>query len=362
MNTGNTPVVATITVTPAANSCSGAAQTFTITVKPKATVSGYSDQVVCAGSPTAAINFTSNIPGATFAWINDNSATGFAASGTGAIPAITALNAGTTPEVSNITVRPSFDGCVGDLQNFSVTVNPVPALTSGADAGRVCSGTAFNYTPAANIAGTTFGWSRAAVTGISNAAATGTGNPAEVLVNTTGQPVEVTYVYTLTASGCTSTAYNVKVTVDPSATLSSATTAPAICHNSLFSYIPESATPGTVFSWTRAADAYNPAASGTGNPLETLQNTGTSPITVTYAYTLTANGCTGAVQNVQVVVNPVPADDFTGNGPQCLNGNNFQFVLNPNTSAATYAWISETALPPAVPIRRIVILWTALIP
>lgn len=338
VNAGSTPIVATIVVTPAANSCSGTAQTFTITVKPQATVSGYSAQAVCAGSPTTAVNFTSNIPEATFAWVNDNSATGIAASGTGAIPSITALNAGTTPEVSNITVRPAFDGCIGSLQNFIITVNPVPVLTSGTDGGDVCSGTLFNYTPTGNIAGTTFSWSRAAVTGISNAAATGTGNPAEMLINTTGQAVVVTYIYTLAASGCTSTAYNVQVTVNPAATLSSTTTPPAICHNSLFSYNPESVTPGTVFNWTRAADAYNPAASGTGNPLEALQNTGTLPITVTYDYTLTANGCTGAVQHVQVTVNPVPTDDFTSNGPQCLNGNNFLFTLDPDTGAATYAW------------------------
>ncbi|MFN8303116.1 MAG: choice-of-anchor D domain-containing protein [Saprospiraceae bacterium] len=46
-NTGTTPVVATITVTPVANGCTGASQTFTITVNPTPTVADPADQVVC---------------------------------------------------------------------------------------------------------------------------------------------------------------------------------------------------------------------------------------------------------------------------------------------------------------------------
>src|SRR4029079_3374729 len=61
----------------------------------------------------------------------------------------------------------------------------------------------------------TFAWSRAVVTGISNAAASGTGNINETLVNTTTSPVTVTYVYTLTTSGCTPNTQNVVVTVNP---------------------------------------------------------------------------------------------------------------------------------------------------
>ena len=90
------------------------------------------------------------------------------------------------------------------------------------------SGTAFTYTATSTTAGTTFAWSRAAVTGISNAAGTGTGNINESLVNTTTSPVNVTYVYTLTANGCTNT-QNVVVTVgvDGSIVSPAVTTQPA---------------------------------------------------------------------------------------------------------------------------------------
>ena len=45
-------------------------------------------------------------------------------------------------------------------------------------------------------------------------------------------------------------------------------------------------------------------ANGTGDISETLINTTSSPVNVTYVYTLTANGCTNT-QNIVVTVNPV---------------------------------------------------------
>ncbi|GAB3705280.1 hypothetical protein GCM10027592_37570 [Spirosoma flavus] len=72
----------------------------------------------------------------------------------------------------------------------------------------LCSGTPFSYTATANNTGVTFRWRRAAVSGISNASATG--NSArinETLVNTASEPITVQYSFTLTAPStqCTPT-------------------------------------------------------------------------------------------------------------------------------------------------------------
>jgi hypothetical protein len=76
----------------------------------------------------------------------------------------------------------------------------------------------FNYTASSTTAGTSFGWTRAAVPGISNVAASGTGNISETLINSTSSSIPVTYVYTLAAGGCTNT-QNLVVTVNPAATV-----------------------------------------------------------------------------------------------------------------------------------------------
>ncbi len=113
VNTGTAAATATVTVTPVANGCTGAAKTFTITVNPTADVVSLTDQAVCAGQTTAAVTFTGNVAGSTFTWVNNNTSTGIPASGTGTVPAVTGLNAGNTPSVSTIRVTPVAAGCAG---------------------------------------------------------------------------------------------------------------------------------------------------------------------------------------------------------------------------------------------------------
>ncbi len=89
----------------------------------------------------------------------------------------------------------------------------VPVLSSNLSA-TATSATAFTYNPTSTTPGTTFTWSRAAASGIGNTSASGTGMISENLLNTTSLPVNVTYVYTLTANGCTNT-QDVVVIVNP---------------------------------------------------------------------------------------------------------------------------------------------------
>ena len=111
------------------------------------------------------------------------------------------------------TVTQTINGCNSAAGSGTAAPKPVPQL-SGSLIETVNSGTLFNYTPQSAIGGTTFTWSRAAVAGISNSAANGTGNISETLVNTGTTPVNVTYVYTMTAGDCVNT-QDVVVTVLP---------------------------------------------------------------------------------------------------------------------------------------------------
>lgn len=81
----------------------------------------------------------------------------------------------------------------------------------------VCSGESFQLEPQFDQSGVLFTWSRAEVTGISNAAASGAGPYlAEQLINTTAAPISVVYSLSLTTpSGC-STTMDVPVEVNPS--------------------------------------------------------------------------------------------------------------------------------------------------
>ncbi len=128
---------------------------------------------------------------------------------TGATTAsITVTTAGT------YTVTQTVNGCTSPSGSGVAAPNPTPVLTSSLTSS-VTSGVLFIYTPVSTVSGTSFTWNRAAVTGISNVAASGSASIAETLVNITTSPVNVTYVYTLIANGCTNT-QNVVVTVNPS--------------------------------------------------------------------------------------------------------------------------------------------------
>lgn len=126
VNSGTTNAVATITVTPTANSCTGSPQQFTITVKPTPTVSDPPDQNYCPGATTSAVNFTGTVTGTTFAWTNNNTSIGLGASGSGNLPSFITVNSGNSNAVATITVTPTANSCSGTPQVFTITVNPQP--------------------------------------------------------------------------------------------------------------------------------------------------------------------------------------------------------------------------------------------
>ncbi len=299
---------------------------------------------ICSGT---AFNYVplSNTTGTTFAWTRAvvTGISNAAASGTGN-PAETLVN--TTANPVNVTYSYVLSAAnTGSSSPYSVvvTVNPSPSLGSSLTPAAICSGTAFSYTPTSLTTGATFTWTRAAVTGISNIAGSGTGNPNETLTNTTATPINVTYNYTVTAGGCVNpNVFSVVVTVNLcscSQAMNSSLAPPAICSGTAFNYTPTSTMANTTFAWARAAitGISNAAASGTGNPNETLTNTTAAVINVTYVYSLTLSGCTNTY-SVVVPVNPIPTLNSTLTPASICSGSVFSYTPTSATTGATFAW------------------------
>ena len=148
---------------------------------------------------------------------------------------ITVISAGT------YTVTQTVNGCMSPANSGVAAPKPIPVLSSNLS-GTATSGVAFSYTATSTTGGTTFAWSRAAVTGISNTATSGTGNINETLINTTTSPVNVTYVYTLTANGCVNN-QNVVVTVNPVSTVN------CLINGSIASSFTSTSIPAGRFIW-----------------------------------------------------------------------------------------------------------------
>ncbi|OYY23185.1 MAG: hypothetical protein B7Y69_04935, partial [Sphingobacteriia bacterium 35-40-8] len=350
VSTNNILNTAVYTVTPTTGACPGAPFQLTVPVNPTPSLPAQST-TVCSGN-TFTLSATPVPTGTTYTWaapvVSPAGAISGATAQTIGVSSISAILTNTTTSSAQTvyTIIPSAGGCAGTSFPVTITVNPATVLNSTTTPTAICSNTVFNYTPTSTTPGTTFNWTRAVVAGISNAAASGTGNPAETLINTGSTAVSVVYAYTLsTASGCISST-NVTVVVNPSPTLSSTLTPTAICSGATFSYTPTSAVVGATFSWTRAAvtGISNAAASGTSNPSETLINTTQSAITVGYVYIITnpLSGCSSS-QTVSVVINPIPviANQTLTN---CA-GTSFTFTPTGIPTGTTFTWSVPVSAP-----------------
>jgi gliding motility-associated-like protein len=239
-------------------------------------------------------------------------------------------------------VQGSNGGCVSTTRTkVDVTVNPTPAITSAAT-GSICSGNALNYAITADLPGTTFTWSRAAITGISNAAATNqtTNTITETLINTTGTNINVTYVIVPRLNNCDGAPFNYVVTVYPVATVTSSPTA-VTCSGASPNYTITFNTTGTIVSWSRAAVAgiSNAAVSGqiSNTVQEALVNTTIAPIDVTYVFTYSTANCAGSTFTLTLTVNPKVDITSAKTGVAC--GNTPQnYTITSQVPTAVYTW------------------------
>jgi gliding motility-associated-like protein len=343
INTTSSAVNVVYNITPSASGCSGTAFNYTVSVNPSPTISSVSSGTICSGV-NQSYTITSATAGASFNWSRAivTGITEAAVSGQTSNPIAESLTNTTTSTVHAIyQITATAAGCTGPTFSYDLSVKPLPSVTSSAT-GTICSNVSQSYSISASIAGSTYNWSRATVSGISNGSVSSqTSNPiTESLINTTTNPVIVIYNITPTANGCTGSSLNYAVTVNPTPTINSVTTG-AICSNTAQNYNITSTVSGTSYSWSRAVvtGISNTAVSGqTTNPItESLQNTGASSVNVTYIITPTANGCAGSNFNYIVSVNPTPSITSATTGTVCSNVAQ-NYLITSSTTGTTYTW------------------------
>ena len=199
-----------------------------------------------------------------------------------------------------------------------ITFTIAPSLSSTLTPTAICSGTAFTYTPASGTNNATFTWTRPAVTGISNAAVTTpqSGNPNEVLINTTANPVSVVYVYTISAGTCTNT-QNVTVVVNP------APATPTITQSGMV--LTSSATTGN--QWYLNGNSITGAV---------YQNDTATQIGI-YTVVVTANGCTSAASAGTNILTIGIAEELSTNSISIYpNPSEGQFTVSFAAAKQTY--------------------------
>ena len=277
-------------------SCGVGRDTINVTVNPALTMTAPAAITQCTGTTVTVPAFASNPAGATYTWTNNTTSIGLAASGTGNIAGFTATNAGASPVSATITVTPTL-GCAGTPITFTITINPLPAVTVNSPT--ICAGTTASLI--ANGA-TTYTWSAgAASTGVNTADAT--------------PPATTTYTVTGTALGCTNTAVST-VTVNNNIVVT--VNSPTICAGQT---VTLTAAGGAAYTWSAGATV-------TGITTADV----TPAVTTTYTVTGTLLGCSGtAVATVTVSATL----NVTVNSPTICAG---QTATLTAAGGTTYTW------------------------
>ncbi|REG88497.1 beta strand repeat-containing protein [Algoriphagus antarcticus] len=357
INTTANPVSVVYSYTTTANGCSNT-QNVTVSVSPRPVVSNRT-AAICSGSeftispangsPTSA---TIVPTGTTYTWtvVDNPNVTGDLARGTPPTNiSQTLVNTSAVIQTVTYTITPSVGGCTGPSFTATVTVNPTPILSSATAVTR-CTNLSTSYTAISTTPSTTFSWTRAVAAGISNGAGSGASATAnENLINTTANPVNVVYVYTLTANGCSNT-QNVTVTVNPRPAITPITQ--AICSGETFTVSPVNGAndivpAGTTFTWTVAPNGSVTGETNQATPQanisQLLTNSTTSVQTVVYTVTPTSGSCAGTPFTVTITVKPTPTVNAVSNQTLCngLNTNAVNFTGNA-VAGKVYTWTNDT--------------------
>jgi hypothetical protein len=235
---------------------------------------------------------------------------------------------------------PAYPGC---RTATDFVINPKSTLSSSLTPPARCSGTSGTYIATSTTPETTFSWSRAAVAGISNAAASGSGNTiTETLINTTSNPVTVVYAITLTApppGNCPNT-QNVTVTINPTPVVTNANTK-SICSGSSTN-INLTANTASSFSWTigTITGGITGASAGSGSTINQVLTNPNSSVSGTVQYIITPTSttgfCTGNPYTITVTVNPIPT--VTVFADYCAIPGKVRLTATAIPAGATFLW------------------------
>lgn len=367
-NSGSSAVTGNFIVTPsytnAGQTCTGAPQAFSITVNPTPTVNSSSNQVLCNGASSTAVNFSGAVSGTEYSWTNDNPSIGLAASGTGTVPVFTATNSGSTDQVATITVTPkktngTDPACTGSSKTFTITVHPTPTVDA-VTSQTLCAGTATTAI-AFSGTGTGIGYDWTNTDNSIGIAATGNGSIASVTaVNATNVPVTATFSVTPKIGSCSGTPAAFTITVNPKPKIGPLTD--NICSNGSFDVTPANNAPttivpaGTLYTWnTPVSNPVNAISNGTAETTgissigQTLTNNTSSNATLVYHVSpvapVTLGGCRGDSFTVTISVNPQPG--ISSFSRTTCSGDPVNVTPSNVPAGTTYSWSAAPTVTPS---------------
>ncbi len=265
------------------NGCESDRDSITVTIKAKPALPAVTTPVVYCQFQTPVALIATPATGGTLNWYT--AATGGTANATAPIPS-TAVQG-----IHKWYVNQTIDGCEGDRDSITVTVNTKPALPVVTTPVTFCQygvATALNATP---VTGAALNWYTVATGGTANATAP------TPLTNTPG--VYKWYV-SQSLTGCESDRDSITVTIIDKPVLPLVTTPVSYCQFNTPLVLSASALPGGTLSW------YTAASGGTASATAPTPSTSTAGVYKWYV-SQTINGCESNRDSITVTVKAKPA-------------------------------------------------------
>ncbi|MEO2067534.1 MAG: PKD-like domain-containing protein, partial [Flavobacteriaceae bacterium] len=343
-------------------SCSGAVETFTITV-PIGQVNAIDDQELCSGDQSAEVIFTTvNTEGTTtYTWTNDNTSIGLSSGGTGNIPSFSAINSVDTSQTATIIVTPNYNyngvACTGPSETFTITVNP-GAQVNAVDSQVLCNGDISNeviFTTTNTDGITTYNWTNDN-TSIGLPGSSSGSIPAFGVVNTSNSSqtatITVTPTYENNGVVCVGTPELFTITVNPDAQVDPLQSWNTVACDGDFTPVYIFTTSNidgtTTYNWTNNNPVIGLEGSGSGGISSFLatnssNTTITATITVTPSYENNGVVCSGLSDTFTITVNPSPQMDPVNDLVLCNNEiSSIITFTSPNTDGnTTYNWTND---------------------
>lgn len=319
-NTGSDPDSLIYIVTTTLGGCT-TSDTVQVISSPVSIANAGTDAAYCSGS-SVQIGSPSQT-NYTYSW---TPATGLSSS-TVSDPIVTLTNSTAAPVTTTFIVTTNLFGCL-DADTIDVTVNPSPVSNAGANQLLCAGGTVQLGGP--TTAGYVYTWTPA--TGLNN---TGISDPTLTLSNTGTDPDTLQYIVSTDLNGCvTSDTVQIISSPVPTAIAGSDT---SYCSGVTVTIGSPSQT-NYVYSWTPSSGLSNATIS---DPVVTLTNTTTSPVTTSFILTTNLFGCLDA-DTVDITIRPNPVS-VAGNDATLCGGDTLVLGTT-STSGYLYTWTPATGL------------------
>ena len=308
------------------------------------------DVSLCVGQTFTEIPLEGTLPqpsGLMFNWTNTNTTIGLtgAQDNVSEIPTFTAQNPTLEPISSTVTVTPVVNGCEGDAVTFTITINPVPVLTT-INNNTYCHG---ETVPSIILSassptigtGVSYAWSRTG-DNIGFSPASGSESPINsfIATNTGTTPLTTTFTVIPTYEGCTGLPEEFVITVNPASTGGTLSASAATICEGGSSTLTLNGAIGTILRWESSVDNFV-----TSTPIpNTSNNLNASPTVNTEYRAVVQNGnCSEVNSNkIEIIVDATTVSGTVSGGSTICENETSGLLTLTGANGTVTTWQSST--------------------